>query len=361
MVICFSGAVLVFEQEITHMLNPQVYQSESNVQSQPLPPSELAKRIIKQVGDSLSLNSLEIPGKEGCMAFASFNETGRKQLSVNPYTGVVNGYTVSYPFFQVMRKLHRWLMNPPASKGESSVGKLIVGISTMAMGVIIVSGIIIWIPRTLKGAKNRLRISVDKGWKRFWYDSHVSIGIYTAVFLLIMVLTGLTWSFRWYRNFAYGLFEGSETNAIAKTSYEGNSVHPDKGKKDVGVDFKIWDCVLTEVKKEYPKYESITLGYKEVKVRLSGASSLRKTDSVLFDTKSGKIVHIDRYDERPVSTKLKGLFYALHTGLWGGWVTKIIYFLSALAGSLFPLTGYYIWLRRKTVLAGYTREKNHER
>lgn len=115
-----------------------------------------------------------------------------------------------------MRKLHRWLLNPPPQKGASSVGKMIVGISTLLMVVILVSGLVIWWPRTRKALNNRLKVSCCKGWRRFWYDSHVALGFYSTLFLLVMALTGLTWSFGWYRSFAYGLF-GGNTSKQAQT------------------------------------------------------------------------------------------------------------------------------------------------
>ena len=80
---------------------------------------------------------------------------------------------------------------PPAYKGAKSAGKVIVGITTFVMVVILVSGIVIWIPRTRKALRNRLVVSCTKGWWRFWYDSHVSLGIYVTLFLLVMALTGL--------------------------------------------------------------------------------------------------------------------------------------------------------------------------
>ena len=111
---------------------------------------------------------------------------------MNPYTGEVNGWIEGNTFFQTMRKLHRWLLNPPPQKGASSVGKMIVGISTLLMVVILVSGLVIWWPRTRKALNNRLKVSCRKGWRRFWYDSHVALGFYSTLFLLVMALTGLT-------------------------------------------------------------------------------------------------------------------------------------------------------------------------
>lgn len=42
----------------------------------------------------------------------------------------------------------------------------------------------------------------------------------------------------------------------------------------------------------------------------------------------------------------KCLVYALHVESWGGWATRILYFIAALVGATLPLTGYYLWGRK---------------
>ena len=140
----------------------------------------------------------------------------REPDTVNAQSGEIRQRPKSLPFFQTVRKVHRWLLDPPAAKGEKSVGKVIVGVTTMAMVVVLVSGLVIWIPRSRKALKARLSVSVTKGWKRFLYDSHVSIGFYCTILLLLMALTGLTWSFGWYREAAYSLTGDMEPQAAKR-------------------------------------------------------------------------------------------------------------------------------------------------
>lgn len=40
------------------------------------------------------------------------------------------------------------------------------------------------------------------------------------------------------------------------------------------------------------------------------------------------------------------IIYQIHTGAFGGLLTRVIWFVSALIGFLLPLTGYYLWLTR---------------
>lgn len=348
-VICLSGATLVFEQDITQALNPHLYRSEPQPQATFLQPSEIAARIREQMPDSLSLSSLQMPGAADGVCMASFKNTGRKTLSINPYTGEVNGWTKSYPFFQTIRKLHRWLMNPPAQKGEKSVGKVIVGVTTLIMVFIIISGFIVWIPRNRKALKNRLKVSCTKGWRRFWYDSHVALGFYATIFLLLMALTGLTWSFGWYRNAAYSLFGGGEQQTPAIQS-SGRSADKQANNKNRTFDYTVWDNVLHELKNRYPAYRDITLDTRNAQVTPDGYSSMRKTDRITFNPRTGEIKEITRYEDLPPSQTLKGWFYAFHTGIWGGMITKILYFIAALIGGILPLSGYYLWMKRKHYL-----------
>lgn len=370
-IICLTGAILVFEQEITQALNPKLYRVETTSGNTPLSPSELAEAINRQVPDTLQLTSLQFAQDPEKPVWAGFKNAGKKTLSINPYTGEVNGWSKSYLFFQEVRKLHRWLLDAPARKGEKSVGKVIVGITTLLMVVILISGLVIWIPRTTKALKNRLKISCTKGWRRFWYDSHVATGFYTLIFLLVMALTGLTWSFGWYRTAAYSLFgaapQAMETshghagkpqetdssqhrNRQDGDSKTGRQARPDESDKASSNQIRLyqtWDRVLAGLQRTYPAYTSIKLEQGSAQIVTSPEGSLRKSDTARFQAGNGNITGITTSDQAPVSQKVKGYFYSFHTGSWGGIWTKILYFLAALLGGILPLSGYYLWYKKK--------------
>lgn len=111
-----------------------------------------------------------------------------------------------------MMRLHRWLLDEYKRDGSFAWGKTIVGYSTLVLVIIIISGLVIWYPRNKKVLKNRLKIKTKAGWFRFLYDLHVSGGFYAALLLLVLALTGLTWSFGWYRDAFYTVFGISTTS-----------------------------------------------------------------------------------------------------------------------------------------------------
>lgn len=345
-IICLSGAILVFEQEIIRAQKPQLYQVEAISDTSRLKPSELVVRIKEQTADSLQLTSLLYSGFAHETCQAEFKNSGRKILSINPYTGEVIGWIEGNRFFQQVRKLHRWLLDAPAQKGEQSFGKTIVGISTLLMVLILISGIFIWIPRTHKGLKNRLTLSCTKGWRRFVHDNHVALGFYATLFLLVMALTGLTWSFGWYRNAAYSLFGAEKQTAASERPANEKTAGQQKLQKENLLDYTVWDNALSELQMYYPQYKSIKLNVNNAQIAPNRKSTMRRTDTAKFNPANGKIEHIQHYQDLPKSQTLRGWFYAFHTGSWGGIWTKTLYFIAAIIGGTLPISGYYLWIKR---------------
>ena len=111
-----------------------------------------------------------------------------------------NWDTAEMPFYNAVKQLHRWLfMKPAEPHGGLSVGRVVMAISSMAMSLVLLSGVVIWWPKNKKMLKNRLTVTTNKGFRRFVYDSHVSLGIYAFVFLFLMAVTGPVFSFGWYK------------------------------------------------------------------------------------------------------------------------------------------------------------------
>jgi uncharacterized iron-regulated membrane protein len=308
-----------------------------------------------------------------------------------------------------MFQLHRWLLTTPSNEGISW-GKLIVGISTIALVFILITGILMWLTNRKKPLTQSLKIVVNKGWMRFWHDLHVGGGIYVTIFVLAMALTGLTWSFSWYRTGFYSIFGVEETagghgghgnhggkpegkggwnhdgkpegrgDRSGKPEGKGNWNHEGRGGKQMAEnqatesqnvenqavenqtveaqvadnqvveeanEYACWQAMVDNVVKAVPDYKQLTVSEGQVAVVPAGRNSLRATDNYNFD-ESCKVTSVDLYADKDKAMKMRGIVYNIHTGGWGGMITRIIYFLAALIGGTLPLTGYYLWLRRRS-------------
>ncbi|MBQ5626643.1 MAG: PepSY domain-containing protein, partial [Bacteroidaceae bacterium] len=95
-----------------------------------------------------------------------------------------------------------------------------------------------------------------------------------------------------------------------------------------------------------PHFETITVSAGTVSVKVSKYGNMRAANKYMFDEESGAIISVELYKDSARKGKLSGWFYALHTGSWGGLLTRILSFLAALLGATLPLTGYYLWIKR---------------
>lgn len=215
--ICFSGASMVFQKDIIQALNPQLYKVESK--GTPLSADSLMKVASNSLPDSVQATGMTISVNPERSYQINLTKPWNGALFINQYTGRVLGVKPDYPFFQAMYRLHTALLGQPTHGGEASLGERIVGIVTLLMVFILITGFIVWYPKTLRLLRMRLQVSIRRGWKRFLYDLHVSAGAYALLLLLACALTGLTWSFDWYEKVFYSLFGGipEEEKAVTKT------------------------------------------------------------------------------------------------------------------------------------------------
>ena len=360
--ICFSGAMLVYEKEITEWCRPDLYFVQT-VKEVPLPMEELMEAVAATLPEGTSITGVTISPDSQRAYQVSLSQPRRASLYVDQYTGEVKGGNVRLPFFDAMFRLHRWLMGSAQSaSGGMSVGKFLVGISTLLLVIILLTGILMWLTNRRKPLTKSLTISFTKGWPRFWHDLHVAGGIYATILLLVMSLTGLTWSFGWYRTGFYSLFgveassEGGHGHGGGSQGGQGENSRRDRargegrqgrgGHRSHHSPYAHWQEVYETLADSHPGYRQITLGAGTASVVPKGRNSLRAGDTFTFDTRSGKLTDSKPYVDQPRSTKLHGWIYTWHVGSWGGSITRLLTFFSSLIGATLPLTGYYLWIRR---------------
>lgn len=338
--ICFSGAMLVFETEVTELCRRDLYYVEK-IGPAPLPMGEVAEKVAATLPDSVSVTGITVSSDLERAWQVNLSKPRRASVYVDQYTGEIKGRYERAPFFMTMFRLHRWLLDSMKPDGGIFWGKMIVGTATLMFVFVLLSGVAVWWPRTRKALKNSLKIVADKGWRRFWYGLHVAGGMYALVLLLAMALTGLTWSFSWYRTGFYKVF-GAEMK-------QGGGGRPD-GKRDGEgrrqSPFAHWQKVYEELKGRNPDYKQITVSKGSATVSFNRLGNRRASDRYTFNPRSGEITESALYKDADASGKIRGWIYSVHVGSWGGLATRILSFLAALVGASLPLTGYYLWIRR---------------
>ncbi|HET9503065.1 MAG TPA: PepSY-associated TM helix domain-containing protein [Hymenobacter sp.] len=393
-VVCLSGTLYTFRNELVEAVEAEAYHVAAPAGAKPLaastliaslerahPESQVTALMVPQASDhawTLTLTTkaaikrqLAEEAKE--RAEATRQGPGRKgehggrggrggkgkkgghgrnhdsqTLLVNPYTGAVQGNVdtgLSKFFFGVMG-LHRWLLI------EGGVGQVIVGISTIIFLVLELSGLVLWAPAKLKQWRNwkmwkpGFNIKWDANWKRINHDLHNTLGFYSFALLTVMALTGLCWSFEWYRNGASALlgakvfgFRGEKPLPSALPAAPGRTLSAD--------DF----LALTTRQLPRPGVVYLTLpkgpeGAATIYKTPTGFFTLAGSDRLTFDQYSGAILKADIFAAKPWNEQLVALIRPLHMGDVYGTFTKILYFIACLIATSLPVTGAIIWLNK---------------
>jgi uncharacterized iron-regulated membrane protein len=330
-IVCLTGALLVFEEEINEMSRPELYKVE-NTGAQAMNPKALAALVAKTLPEDTQVTGVTISDDPTKTWKVSLSKPHHASVAVNPYTGEVLGRIERSEFFNQVMALHRYLFVKPAQRGDMTVGKFIVGASVLVMVFVLITGLVVWFPRKGQSWGSRFAISVKGGSRKFWYQLHNNGGMYVCLFLLLMALTGLTWSFSWYRTGFYALFGGEEQQSEMKMGGRG------EGRPE----FK------SEGRGEGRHGEGRPEGKPEGKPEFKhdegrgGNPNFHHEGGEKADFSSLSIKH----DNEPTQG-VRAWVYQLHTGKWGGMFSKILYFLACLVGATLPWTGYYFWLKKK--------------
>ena len=231
--------------------------------------------------------------------------TGLMMLLTKEAAAWFNWDTAEMPFYNAVKQLHRWLfMKPAEPHGGLSVGRVIMAASAMAMSLVLLSGVVIWWPKNKKMLKNRLTVTTNKGFRRFVYDSHVSLGIYAFVFLFLMAVTGPVFSFGWYKKGMSTLLgQSSEKKEMPMT----------------------------------PNAAPVENAPETAAAHATAAPQDSKDTPAQADGKDKK---------KDKKSGGKKFFKSLHKGTWGGWASMTLYALAALIGGFLPISGYYMWWKR---------------
>ena len=354
MTTCLTGALLVFEKEITELVRHDSYTIPVR-KTQSLSLQSLLERVARETPDSVQITSVTIPSDFRRAYTVGLSKPRRAGVLVDPYTGKIVGQSGRLPFFTTVRELHRWLLNSMKPDSEGIFwGRVIVGTSTLLFVFILLTGLFLWWPKKLKGVGKRLKISLRQGRQRLLTDLHTVGGVYVFVLLLAMAMTGLTWSFEWYRTGFYKVFGAEIAEAGKGDKGPKKDKHKDVPREEGAEQAKLpasyiyWEEVVSYViEVSEADYPEITVKDGEVEVPLAGLGNSRAADSFRFDKKTGQVTEYKAYREAKRDKKLRGWIYSIHTGAWGGLFTRICYFLAALFGASLPLTGYYIFYQRK--------------
>jgi uncharacterized iron-regulated membrane protein len=348
MVVCLTGCIWMFNDEITAFLEPE---TKIEARQQPvLPPSRLrAIAAASFPGQPVSYASYQ----QGRAVFIGIGQ-GRKlkaMMRVNPYTGEVvqvkelkEGET---EFFRMILNGHRFLWLPPG------IGRPIINYSTLIFVLILLTGMVMWWPRKwTKAARDQgFKIKWKASFKRVNYDLHNVLGFYSLLVLAVIALTGMVYGIEWYSKGLYWVSSGGKALGEFR-SPKSDSTQAGKYYSGALAMDAAWEKVVSRNQESQGFYYSFPDSAKpaapiSIYVYPSvGQFYNRKT--YFFDQHTLKELKGNKVFEGPYETasgadKLRRMNYDLHIGSVWGLPGRILAFMASLIGASLPVTGALVW------------------
>ena len=348
-----TGALLSFEDEILAAFNPGVITVEPDGRPLLAPP-DLARKVIKQVPQA-KISRIVVQDDPAAAARVSYSigaSKDREIVYVEPTTGRVLGPGGGHGFFETVTRLHRYLALPGDGDGW---GRQITGFSALALIFFALSGLYLRWPRKALDWRAWLVLDLRKTGRNLYHTLHAVIGGWVLIFYLLSGLTGLWWSYGWYRDSVNHVLVGE----AASPAHHGGPKTAAPPPPDPTIAWRAFEHATAGT-----HYSAVTLslrdnGEAQFRAKLPNARHDRVSDELTIDGRSGEITSFVPYAQRTLGQDIVTSIYELHRGAYFGLLGRIGVALASLTMPLFTITGFLLYFarrRRKQALKAAVRD-----
>lgn len=347
--IALTGAIMGFEDEIVDHLNAGIMQVTPRVAPALMPDALVARlKAAQDLGKVAAVTLSSDPSAAVHVRFARDEQGARPtSLYVDPYDARVLGAPRGEEFFATVRRLHRWLLIPGDAKGW---GRPITGAVALGLIVMLVSGLVLRWPRRAGSVKTWLKPNLGLSGRGLHRSLHAVIGTWVLPVYLAMTLTGLWFSFEWYKDGVAWLLSRPHVTAAKMAT---KSPRPD-GRVALAVPIGFDQAWTTFQREEGGRFSRALLTLPAgpgtvMRIRSWGKDmTLEATrDEFRIDAVTGQLVSAERYADKTFGEKIIAAIYDIHRGAILGWPGKLVFMMAAILMPLSSVTGVLLYLSRR--------------
>jgi uncharacterized iron-regulated membrane protein len=278
--------------------------------------------------------------------------TGRfTVLYMNPYNGAVLGHGAVgvRNFFATVEGLHRWFgayggLRNPARSAKAAIN--------LGLLFLLLSGLVLWLPRKFTPKHLNPIVWPKRGLKgraKNW-NWHNSAGMWFALPLSIIVLTGAVLSYDWANNL---LFRATG-NLPSAPDHKFNS----SGATRVLRGSTPWQPLIARAQMQVPGWHTVTMDVPDdphaasaaavvgFTIDLGNGGQVNKQSRLVLRQATGEVVEWTPFASENLGRRLRDLARWTHTGESAGVAGQFVALLASLGALLLVWTGFSLTLHR---------------
>ena len=343
-----TGAVYCFEEELIQYLDSSITTVNPDGRNM-LAPADLLARVRSKKSYVSSLSMSDNPrdaARVGFMNPVAGSDKRKFELQyLDPYNGELLGTPASEDFFRTTLNLHRKL-------SLENLGKSITGASTLGLVFLIVSGVYLrWTQIKNLSWRAWLFINIREKGRGFLANLHAIAGTCLFLLYLLFALTGLTWSYDWYRSGLTNLVGVNKIPALkAKLKPDAAldiASHNSSLEPDIALVWKTFNVKVPHYQKlimllPLTPTQSVQILYLD-----PSATHPYANNRIVIDGISGTVEKHELYADKTTGEKIMASVYAIHSGHFFGLTGRLIMALASLLLPFFVVTGWLMYLQRR--------------
>ena len=356
MVMGITGAMISFQKEILWLINKDshVVKISGQIQTEQQIIDNFKLKFPKANIRGLTVKNDPTSSAVVNIASNKKGKAGRRGINyyINPYTSEILPDIKGQKVFKFIEMIHRGLV-----AGE--VGKQIVGACTLALLVLMLSGIFVYLPRLKRAFFKSFTFKFKQKGRSFLSTMHSSLGMWVIPFYLMSSLTGLFLSYHWFSDIVYNV-AGVEKKVRQKpTNTKGKMDNKTKENTNRGGN-KQRELSSQRVQKIFNLFKENITDYSSVSLKFEGKKGIynltyikkepmhyRARNEISLDIKNNTIVKHEEFSKKPLEEILIKSVIPIHTGEYFGRTVQILTLIASLLMSLFTITGFMMYFQRR--------------
>ena len=327
-----TGVILAFRPEFDPAWNPQLWH---------LPHAERRLTLDEIIATAHSdyaagkIDFVNIDAAPDAAVLVRFRD--REELYLSPFDGsLLEERNKETSFFYMMEKLHRYLF-------LGKQGQWITGTASLALGLMVVTGVYLWWPKKSKPLKASFTLDPKLQHRAWNVNLHKVVGIYSAVLLSLAVFTGAGEYLNWVAKTYVPGFAGRE----ARTTLHSSAAVA--GTKPASYESELQTVAAAVGPAQYYRFglPKTSDGPIEVEYVAAGAPHDNALAYVYLDRVTGKVLLLAPYESVAIASRFYLWLLPIHLGMIGGYFGRVLVILGALGCIGLIVTGFWLYYRRK--------------